>query len=116
MIAHLVLFKPKPELTRAARQAVVDALTSAAAAIPEIRRFRIGRRVRHGLPGYEQAAREDFEYAAIIEFDDVEGLKAYLAHPAHAAAATHFTESAGAALACDFEIGEISEGSRLADD
>ena len=26
--------------------------------------------------------REDFEYIVIIEFDDVDGLTAYLAHPA----------------------------------
>ena len=28
---------------------------------------------------------QDFEYALIIEVDDVEALKAYLAHPQHAA-------------------------------
>ena len=32
-----------------------------------------GRRVTHGLPGYEQMMRDDYEFAAVIEFDDVDG-------------------------------------------
>ena len=53
------------------------------AEIPSIKRLRLGKRVKHGLPGYEQAMREDFEYSVIVEVDDLEGLKAYLAHPLH---------------------------------
>ncbi len=37
---------------------------------PSIKRLRVGERVKHGLPGYEQMMSEDFEFAAIIEFDD----------------------------------------------
>ena len=42
----------------------------------------------------------------LIEFDDVEGLLAYLAHPQHAAIGLHFVQSAAAALAYDYEIEE----------
>jgi hypothetical protein len=104
MIAHVILFKPKPELTAEQRQAVLDGLSAAARGIPTIRRMRVGRRVRHGLPGYEQMMREDFEYAVVVEFDDVEGLKAYLAHPRHQAIGRHFTEASSAALAYDYEL------------
>ncbi len=104
MIAHVILFKPKHSLTDTERRAVLDGLRAAAAGIPSIRRLRVGRRVRHGRPGYEQLMREDFEYAVMVEFDDIAGLTAYLAHPQHAAIGQHFTQSAAAALAYDYEI------------
>ena len=66
--------------------------------------MRVGRRVRHGLPGYEQLMREDFEYAVVIQFDDIAGLTEYLAHPAHAAVGRHFTELAASALAYDYAV------------
>src|SRR5262245_8015357 len=104
MIAHVILFKPRPELTDAERQAVIDGLRAAANGIPSVRRLRVGKRVRHGLPGYEQVMREDFEYSVIVEFDDLDGLKAYLAHPQHAAIGRHFVQSSAAALAYDYEL------------
>ena len=67
----------------------------------------------HGLPGYEQMMREAYDYAAIVEFDDVEGLKAYLAHPGHGTIGRHFTSSAAASLAYDYELLDASEATRL---
>jgi hypothetical protein len=59
--------------------------------------------------------RDDYEFAAIIEFDHLDGLKAYLAHPSHAAIGRHFTASASKSLAYDYalvdarEIGQLIE-------
>ena len=104
MISHVVLFKPKHELTAAQRQAVIADLKAAASAIPTVRALRVGKRIRHGRPGYEQLMREDFEYIVVFEFDDVDGLTAYLAHPAHDAIGSHFMQASAAALAYDYEI------------
>jgi hypothetical protein len=104
MITHVILFKPKPELTDAERQAVIDDMKAAASGIPSIRRLRVGRRVRLGRPGYEQFMREDFEFVVIIDFDDVAGLTAYLDHPRHAAIGAHFVQSSAAALAYDYDV------------
>jgi hypothetical protein len=112
MIAHVVLFKPKPELTADQRLAVIGAVKAAAASIPTVRRLRVGKRIRHGRPGYEQLMRGDFEYVVIVEFDDIEGLTAYLAHPQHAAIGSHFVQSAAAALAYDYEMEDWSHGQR----
>ncbi len=106
MIVHVVLFSPRPDLSDADRTALLAALESASTNIPSIKRLRVGRRVKHSLPGYEQMMREDYEYAVFIEFDDLEGLKSYLQHPAHAAAGHHFMASASTALAYDYEIAE----------
>jgi hypothetical protein len=113
MIAHIILFRPRPDLSANERRAVLDTFTAAVTSAPTVRRVRMGRRVRHGQPGYEQMMREDFEYAAVIEFDDLAGLTAYLEHPAHAAAGQHFTSSGAMALAYDYEMVETTEAPRL---
>ena len=109
MIAHVILFSPKSDLPPAARRDLLASLGAAVGGIPSIRRFRVGRRLKHGLPGYEQMMRDDYEFAAVIEFDDVDGLKAYLAHPSHAAIGQHFTASASKALAYDYVMVDAAE-------
>ena len=115
MIAHVVLFSPKPDLPQADRRAMLDALVAASADIPSIKRFRIGKRVKHWLPGYEQMMRDDYEFAAIIEFDDIGALKMYLGHSSHAVIGQHFTASASRSLAYDYELVDASRVSQLLD-
>lgn len=104
MIVHVVLFQPRESLPAETRARVLADLRRAAATIPSIRRFRIGGRVKHGLPGYEQTMHDNYGFAALIEFDDASGLTAYLQHPSHQAIGAHFTTAAQRALAYDFEI------------
>lgn len=112
MIAHLVLLQPKPELTADQKRAALEALAAAARNVPEIRRFRIGRRVKHGRPGYEQLAVQDYDFALIIEFDDVEGLGRYLAAPAHGALGHLFATATSAALAYDYEMADAADAAQ----
>ena len=106
MIVHIILFEPRADLGDAQRRQVIDDLRRAADSIPSVRRCRIGRRIRHGAPGYEAAMTVNYQYAVIIEFDDRAGLEAYLRHPAHHAAGRHFTRSAANAVAYDYEMDE----------
>lgn len=108
MIAHVVLFRPKPHLADEARQRLVDGFTHAIREIPQIKRARIGRRVTHGRP-YEQQMRADYSYAAVLEFEDVESLKAYLAHGAHEALGAAFYECFEETLIYDYELGEATD-------
>ena len=108
MVAHVVLFKVRTSLDAAARQRLVAAFQEALHAIPSIRRARVGRRITHGR-AYEQLMTVDYEYAAILEFDDVEGLKAYLGDPAHEALGARFFESFEAALMYDYEMSAAGE-------
>jgi hypothetical protein len=113
VIAHVVLFRPRADLTETARRDLLEGLAAAATGIPCVRRFHVGRRVLHGLPGYEQAMAHSFDYAAIVEVDDRQGLLAYLAHPAHRKIGEHFTASAEASLAYDYEMVPASDAARL---
>lgn len=109
MIVHIILFEPRPDLTDAQRRQVIDDLRAAAESIPSVRRCRIGRRIRHGAPGYEAAMQVDYQYTAIIEFEDRAGLEEYLRHPAHHAAGRHFTVSAAHALAYDYDVHDAAD-------
>jgi hypothetical protein len=109
MIAHLVLFRPRPNISDADRRALADALTRATREIPSVRKARVGRRVTHGRP-YEALMRVDYTYAAVLEFDDGAGLKAYLEHPAHDALGAQFFACFEDALMYDFELKEGEAG------
>ena len=103
MVAHIVLFRPKPDISPADRQAMFDALQAAAAGIPSVRRFHIGSRLKHG-PQYERLMTEDYPFAAVIEFEDLAGLQAYLQHPKHQALGELFYLFLEKALAYDFAM------------
>ena len=107
MIAHIVLLQPRADLTAAQREDALAALRNAAAGVPEIRALRLGRRIKHGLPGYEQMMPQDFEYALIVEVDDADALKRYLEAPAHRTLGELFYRATSAALAYDYELEEI---------
>jgi len=112
VIWHLVLMKPKPDLAGADRAAFADAFERAVHAIPTVRDVRIGRRVTHGA-GYETGMPDTADYFALVAFDDVAGLQAYLRHPAHEEVSRKFGETLSSALVYDFElIGLDAEATR----
>lgn len=104
MIAHVVLFRPKADLSPDERQAFVDALENALTKIDLIKRATIGRRVTLGRL-YDQAA-TDFSFAAILEFANEADLRAYLDHPAHTNLGRQFYTASELALALDYEVME----------
>jgi hypothetical protein len=106
VIAHVVLFRPKPDLSEADRGSLVASLREAVEGITSIRRARIGKRVLLKRPGYEAQMAEHFEYSAILEFDSESDLHAYLDHPSHADLGMRLFSSAEAVLAYDFNCVE----------
>jgi len=108
MLTHLVLMKPRPDLSAADRAALLDAFERAVREIPTVRNVRIGRRIVHGA-GYEAVAPDLVEYLAAIDFDDVGGLQAYLRHPAHDDLGARFGQALSSAMVFDFEVGGIED-------
>ena len=107
MIAHLVLLKPRPDLSRSDRDGLASAFEHAVRTIPTVREVRVGRRVMHGA-GYEQAMPDAADFVAMLQFDDLAGLQTYLAHPAHAELGARFGASLASSLVFDFEVGDLS--------
>lgn len=111
MLVHLVLFRPRAELPPKEREQLADALTAAIHQIPTVRRAQVGRRVTHGR-AYEQLMRADYTHLAMLDFDDVAGLQAYLEHPIHEQLATRFFAAFDEALMYDYEVAEGDAGVR----
>jgi hypothetical protein len=113
MISHLVLLQPRASLTQAERAGFIAAFERAVREIGEVRAIRIGRRIIHGA-GYESST-PPADFVAIIDFDDIPSLQAYLRHPAHAELGRMFgavvigpdDRPSGAAMVYDFEMGGV---------
>lgn len=105
MIAHIVLLRPRGDLSPADRQAFVATFELALRQIPAVRAARVGkRRVLNRF--YDSHNTDSYPYIAIIEFDSEEQLRAYLDHPAHDELGRRFYQVAEAGLAFDFEMKE----------
>lgn len=111
MIAHVVLMRPRTDLSPDDRLGFLRALERAVREIPAVRAARIGRRVMHGA-AYETTA-PPLDYVATIEFDDVAGLQEYLGHPAHQQLGELFGRLLSSAMVFDFEVGGIDEVERI---
>lgn len=103
MIAHMILFRLRADLSAGQRQSLVDAFASALREIPSIRRATIGRRIRTGR-SYEDVEQPDFPFVAVLEFDDVPGVREYLDHAAHREIAERFFAAVDGTLIYDFEM------------
>jgi Stress responsive A/B Barrel Domain len=112
MIAHIVLFEPRRNLSPEQREAFAVSFERALAAIPQIRRARVGER-RNQARLYDRLNTRDFPYFAIIEFDNEADLRTYLDHPAHDALGRLFYETSESALAFDFALSESENAGRL---
>lgn len=104
MITHLVLLKPRLDLSAAEELAFVAAFERAIGEIASVRGIRIGQRVTFGA-GYELTMPDLADFVAALDFDDVAGLREYLEHPAHAELGRLFGQSLSSALVYDFEVG-----------
>lgn len=114
MIAHVVLFTPRPTITDGERRAFVDALETALRGIPRIVRSTVGRRFIAGRP-YDALATASYDYLAIMEFRTREDLLGYLDHPAHLALARQFYAQMEVALAYDYDVVAGADARRLID-
>ena len=108
MIFHIVLFRPRPGISDSQRRALLEALSTAATDIPSVKRFHVGKRITHGR-AYEQMMTQDFSYAAVVEFNDLAGLQAYLQHPQHEKLGALFYELLEAGLVYDYEATAAAE-------
>jgi hypothetical protein len=109
MTVHVVLFRPRASLTVEERGRLASVFSDAVRAIPSLRRVQVGTRVTLAR-AYEAAMRTHYSHAAILEFDDVAGLREYLEHPAHDMLGRLFFEMFEEALIYDFQTIEGAEG------
>ena len=111
MLVHVVLFRPKPDLSQADQELLLQSFTNAVREIPSLVRASVGPRVTHGA-GYEPPNADAFPYAAMLEFNDLAGLQEYLTHSAHAEPARMFFAAIEASMIADYQIQPLGPGPR----
>jgi hypothetical protein len=81
--AHIVLFQPKANATDADRAAFSTMFSRACREISSVRRAIVGKAASIDA-GYSRSFGDgQYEFAAVLEFEDRDGLVAYLQHPMH---------------------------------
>jgi hypothetical protein len=88
------------------RRGFAAAFERAVRNISSVRNVRMGRRILHGA-GYENGNSLPADYLAVIDFDDLDGLRTYLDHPAHAELGARFATSLAGAMVLDYETGGL---------
>ena len=103
MVSHFVLFRPKADLTPQQQETFLQALEQALVGVPTIARASFGRRRVLGR-AYDALAPANYEYVAVIDFEDEGALRTYLDHPAHEQLARLFYGFGEALAAFDYEM------------
>ena len=101
MTLHVVLFRPRPDLSDEERDGLLEAMRVAAREIPGVCSFRIGAHIEEPI-SYVMRVFPSFPWMALLEFDDEAGLRAYLSHPLHRELGARFNAAAEAALIYDY--------------
>jgi len=103
MLAHVVLCTLKRDLAGDQREHFARAIAAALRGIPAIRRASVGRRLE-SRGAYGGASETPYDYAAVLEFDDEAGLRAYLEHPAHGDLASLFWACCERTMVADYRL------------
>jgi hypothetical protein len=117
MIAHIVLFEPKADLSQPQKLAFAQSVIETCRSIETVKRISLGRRVDVD-PGYARSLGDStYKYAAVLEFESADGLVSYLNDPKHEVLGRLFWQYCERALISEVEwidVGEADAASKLA--
>ena len=99
MVKHIVLFKLKETLTNEEKSDVMNRFKTAIEALPEIIKS-----IRKVYVGLNTNPDEKWDICLESEFDTLNDVKAYAAHPSHVAAASILKEAKQDRACCDYEF------------
>ncbi len=103
MLLHIVLYEPKPGMDETEVSTFKSVLRQACLDIPSIKQVRTGKTIDLGIGYEDRSSGQSFGYVAIFEFESIEGLKSYMAHPAHVALAEQFWKYCERTMILDVE-------------
>lgn len=110
MIAHIVLFNLKPSILKAEMRSFIRELERLLRAIPSVQRATIGRSIQVDA-GYPRAFGDRaFNFVAVLEFADTDGLVSYLRHPLHGEVGRKFWEYCDAASIVESRMADVMSG------
>lgn len=101
MIKHIVMFKMKPEFEgKTAMENALEAKVRAeklADLVPSLKKIEV-------CLNAEKANPDNYEFALVCEFEDMEGLDAYRTHPGHVEFGKFITPRRDLRACIDYEI------------
>ena len=83
VISHIVLFNAKAGLSEADVRLFAQQLRRTMAEIPSVIRASVGRRVSIDSGNPRNLGDTTYEFSAVVDFEDKQGLITYLSHPLH---------------------------------
>ena len=104
MIAHIVLFNPKPTTSRELLLSCAQLLERLAKEVPAVVRASAGRSVTIDSGYSRPFGEKTYQNACVIEFDDKPGLLSYLNHPMHRELGRLFWEMCDSAVVLETEM------------
>jgi hypothetical protein len=84
MLRHVAMFKFMEGVSHAQRAEARDALANLMGVVPSLRAMTAGLNVEHDL--YDRTTYKNWDMVLVADFDDLEGLGSYFAHPTMKAA------------------------------
>jgi hypothetical protein len=104
VVAHIVLFNPKHELTPTERQSFAQSVRTSVRKIGGVQRALVGKAVAV-TPQYERSLGDKtYDYAAILEFADTAALRGYLDHPVHRELGRLFWDNCESAVVMEADL------------
>jgi hypothetical protein len=104
MIAHIVLFNPKPTASRELVLSCAQLLERLAREVPGVIRASAGRSVSIDAGYARPFGEKTYQNVCIIEFEDKPSLVAYLTHPLHRELGRLFWEMCESAVVLESEM------------
>lgn len=109
MIAHIVHFTPKSELSEDSRQRFASLVVDVLRTVPQIARVTIGRKIDVD-PGYGRSmGGAPHAFAVVLEFAGRADLVTYLRHPRHAELGQAFWECCESATVTEVECRDLRD-------
>jgi Stress responsive A/B Barrel Domain len=84
MLRHVAMFKFREDAAEEQKRASRDALANLKGTVPSLREMTVGRNLEHDL--YDREVYRNWDMVLVADFDDLEGLRSYFAHPVMKAA------------------------------
>lgn len=84
MLRHVAMFKFREDTSDRQKIVARDALAELKGVVPSLREMTVGLNLEHDL--YDREVYRNWDMVLVSDFDDLEGLRSYFAHPTMKAA------------------------------
>ena len=113
MIAHVVLFTPKSDLSESDSRSFAQSIVETFRQISAIERAIVGRAVYVNAGYQRNFGDKTYEFAAVVEFKDAPALLAYLNHPLHKELGALFWQHCESTVIVDIESADATSSAAV---